>query len=250
MTLSLKHNEIEDFYFNGQLPYANRLFFIQHLAPYVFFNPTCRNKKILEIGIGDGFGTYYLSKGADSMVGLDMDIESCRSLSKYALRRGATALRSVNANALALPFKDRSFDHAITCQVIEHIQEDNLSLFLKEIYRVLVPGGSCLIVTLNVENNIKNPKTYEKFYQHHKEFNKKELGALLRTVFSNTEIFGLEVTIKHRFFRRLKKWGLNNYRLGGLNPVAGFYRNILPRDFFISRRVTKHSLDLIGLCRK
>lgn len=250
MPLSVSPDGIDDFSFDGKLPYGNRLFFIQHLMPYIFFNEHCRNKKILEIGIGEGFGTYRLSQAAETVVGLDLDATRWGSLRKYVEKYKLANVNFVNGNGLSLPFKDNSFDRVITCQVIEHIPEDKLSLFLREIQRILKPGGTSLVATLNVEKNIKDPLTYEKFYQHHHEFNGKEFKALLRTVFTKVEIFGLGIGFKHRIFLRLKKWGFLRYSVKGFNPTVSFYDHVLPRDFLVSRKVTKRSLDLIGLCYK
>lgn len=250
MAIAVSHKEIDDFRFDGKLPYGNRLFFIQHLVPYVFFHENCHNKKILEIGIGEGFGTYYLSQTAHAVVGLDLDASRWPSLRKYVEKYKLSNTHFLNGDGLSLPFKDKTFERVITSQVIEHIPEEKLSLFLREIQRVLASGGTCLIVTLNVEKNIKNPLTYEKFYQHHHEFNGKELGVLLRTVFKKVEILGLGISLKHRLFRRLKKWGFLQYHMGGFNPVVSFYDNVLPHDFVVSRTVTKHSIDLIALCYK
>lgn len=243
-------NDIEEFNFRGRLPYEDRIFFIQHLMPYVFFRPMCEYKRVLEIGIGEGFGIYYLSKAVHNVVGLDIELSSGYSLKKYIEKYKMSNIHFVNANGILLPFKNGSFDRVISCQVIEHIPEDKLILFLQEIYRVLKNKGLCLIATLNLEHNIKKPSTYEKLYQHYKEFNKEELRLLLSRVFSQVEILGLDVSLKHRFFRRLKKWGFLQYHIKDFNPVSSFYNNVSPHDFRISQRVTKSSLDLIGLCTR
>lgn len=39
------------------------------------------------------------------------------------------------------PFSDNSFDLAYSCDVLEHIPRDQISPYLRELYRVLKPGG-------------------------------------------------------------------------------------------------------------
>ncbi len=47
------------------------------------------------------------------------------------------------ASADALPFEDNSLDSILSTQVLEHVK--NPVLVLKEFFRVLKPGGKCLI---------------------------------------------------------------------------------------------------------
>ena len=232
---------MERFVIEGNFPYSNRHFFVQHLVPYVFFKHLCQGKHILEIGTGDGFGSFYLSQGSCAVVALDLDFSRSQCLKRLIEGARAVNIHFVNADALALPFLSHSFDAVIACQVIEHIPQDRLTCFLAEIHRVLKDDGACLLVTLNVENNIKNAATYEKFYQHHKEFNKQELHGAVSEIFPSVEVFGLGVSLRHRVFRRLKRWGIR---------VESFYEHIVPGDFSVTRDVSRHSLDLFALCRK
>lgn len=200
-----KNFSIDDFIIDGQLTYyKDRIFFIQHLMPYCLFVEKFKGEKVLEIGIGDGFGSFYLKKNGLEVTALDIDYQAGQLLRERYINRFNIKIDFVNGDATNLPFKDNSFDGVITCQVIEHIPENFIIDFLKEIKRVLNKNGVCLISTLNLEHNVKNPKTYQKFYQHHKEFTKDTLENTLQEVFDKIELLGLELTLKHRFFRRLK----------------------------------------------
>ncbi len=58
--------------------------------------------------------------------------------------RQTASLRNVNlqvADMVWLPFKDCSFDRVFSISVIEHLPDDLDSAALREIYRVLKPGG-------------------------------------------------------------------------------------------------------------
>ncbi len=123
-------------------------------------------------------------------------------------------------------------------------------MFVRELFRVLKKGGICLISTLNVDHNKKaGSKAYTKFFQHHKEFDQKELRALLEKIFPRVEMYGLEISIKHRIFQRLKKWGFSRYNFK-YNLVKKFYKEVSPKDFRIKKNVSRKSLDLIALCKK
>ncbi|MBI4708386.1 MAG: class I SAM-dependent methyltransferase [Candidatus Omnitrophica bacterium] len=242
--------DIQDFIIDGKFPYTTRVFFVQHLIPYLFFKTFYQDKFILEIGIGDGFGSFYLSGFSHRVVSLDMDFSCKDHLGRYIERFNVSNINFVNADASRLPFADESFDGVIACQLIEHIPEDRLSFFLQEINRVMKKKARALLVTLNVERNIKNPLKYEKFQQHHKEFTKTEFKDLLKSAFFSVDIFGLNEGFMCRFFLRLKRWGLMKYNQSGYNPVIRFYENILPKNYDVSKKITKRSIDLIGLCQK
>ena len=68
--------------------------------------------------------------------------------------------------------------------MIEHIKD--YPLFIKEIYRLLKPGGKAYITTPNKTKTItRNP-------WHHKEFDYEELNDLLKPIFKNYKILGIE----------------------------------------------------------
>ena len=241
---------IEEFAFGNELPYRNRLFFIQHLIPYLFFSPQCKNLDVLEIGTGQGYGSYYLSKKAKSVTGIDLNFSTAGLVKRYQDRYRRDNIDFVCADGVQLPFTQDSFDRVITCQVIEHIPEDKLILFLEEICRVLKDGGVLLVSTLNIEHNLKNIKTYEKYPEHHKEFTRDELYILLKNIFPRVDMYGLNISFRHRFFLRLKRWGFLQYNFFGANPVRSFFENIAPGDFKVSTNISRRSSDFFALCYK
>lgn len=238
---------IEKFLIQGRLPYENRRFFCQHLAPYIFLKQILKfpAEWILEIGIGEGFGTYFLSQISEKTIGLDLDSSCYRFLREYKNSLAKDNIEFINANGFKLPFKDNTISAVIGCQVIEHIPEEHLREFLEEIRRVILPSGILLLSTLNLTHNVKDDRNYMKFAPHHREFDYNSLRDLLTQVFASFDILGLNITLRHRFFQRLKKWGLFN-----IKPVSRFYDNINTSDFVVSKLDTRKSLDLIAVCYK
>ena len=94
--------------------------------------------RILDIGAGDGQVTEFLP-GAD-VVSIDLTHESCRTVRA----KGGPA---VQADARHLPFVEASFDTCVLLDVIEHVP-DPIAL-LKDIKRVLRPGGALICTTPN-----------------------------------------------------------------------------------------------------
>ena len=82
-----------------------------------------------------------------------------------------------------LPFADASFDWVITFQVIEHIRRDGE--FVREIHRVLRPGGQLIVTTPNAPMSLtRNP-------WHVREYTAGELRTLLGESFAAVETLGV-----------------------------------------------------------
>ena len=92
-----------------------------------------RNLKILDLGSGGRRGLDKFGKVIYSDISLEM-------LKQGKLRSG------VNLDASSLPFKDESFDVVTSSAMFHHLptKRDRLN-FLKEIRRVLKPGGVSII---------------------------------------------------------------------------------------------------------
>jgi SAM-dependent methyltransferase len=96
-------------------------------------------KMVLDFGCGDGRHTEILaSMGADRVVGVDIS----KAMVEKALKRSEKSQESfevIEADGAKLPFEDASFDVVFSNYVLQHFSE--LQQPLKEIYRVLKPGG-------------------------------------------------------------------------------------------------------------
>lgn len=103
------------------------------------------------------------------------------------------------------PYEDASFDIVMLCEIIEHLLM-NPAQVLREIRRVLKPGGQMILTTPNVnrlENvarmlsggNIYDPYSgYGPYGRHNREYNKHELSMLLTYLgFTIQEMFSADV---------------------------------------------------------
>lgn len=100
-----------------------------------------RDKRVLEISCGHGGGASYLSRTfrPAEYTGLDLNpagIAFCRR------RHAVPGLSFVRGNACRLPFADATFDVVVNVEA-SHCYPD-FPAFLREVARVLVPGGSLL----------------------------------------------------------------------------------------------------------
>lgn len=133
---------------------------------------------LLELGCGEGRGVELLAPIADSYIGIDKIKSVIDNLkNKYP------DFQFMNGVFPPFPFEDNSFDTIVTFQVIEHVKDDEG--FIKEIYRVLKPGGKALITTPNIKMTLsRNP-------WHEREYTGDELTALGKKYFDQVEMKGV-----------------------------------------------------------
>src|SRR3989344_8960779 len=99
------------------------------------------NATVVDIGCGDGQVTMrYKEKILSKEI---TGVDGVRKRLNAAKRRGAKIVFADLEEEW--PFKNKEFDVVISNQVIEHVLDiDN---FIKEIYRILKPGGYCVVST-------------------------------------------------------------------------------------------------------
>ena len=93
---------------------------------------------VLDVGSGTGSNLRMLrEEGFENVTGIDLHYPAVR----YCWAKGFTSV--VSCDATKLPFADDRFDVVLATDIIEHI--DNDSRALREIHRVLAPGGYTII---------------------------------------------------------------------------------------------------------
>ena len=132
--------------------------------------------KILEVGCGQGFVSYCLSRdNRNKVIGIDISKEDLEIAQK---RYPQVDFRYTNAEHL--PFNDETFDQIYSFDVLEHVH--NLHKVLEEIVRVLKKDGK---IILNVPAKrseqwlLKIRPTYFKEIHHVRIFENNELETIL-----------------------------------------------------------------------
>jgi methionine biosynthesis protein MetW len=102
-------------------------------------------ESFLDIGCGDGSLTIFLAQilNAHNVKAVEIAQEGVDK----AREKGIDCYK-IDLDYDSLPFEDRTFDFVFCGEVIEHLFDpDHL---IEEIYRVLKPGGRCIITTPNL----------------------------------------------------------------------------------------------------
>jgi ubiquinone/menaquinone biosynthesis C-methylase UbiE len=152
------------------------------------------NGNLLEVGCGEGRGIDLLLPRVTQYTAIDKIVPVIGELTrKYPTAK----FYSGNIPPLSV-FADNSFDSIVSFQVIEHIEDDNL--FLKEIQRVLKPGGIALLTTPN------RPKSLSRNPWHIREYTAQELTNLATKYFREVTMKGVTGNGKvMEYYERNKK---------------------------------------------
>lgn len=107
-----------------------------------------RGKRVLEIGCGMGFHAELLARAGAELTTIDLSPTSVKATTKRLALKNLTAdVREMDAETLAFP--DGSFDMVWSWGVI--LASARTGRIVREIHRVLRPGGQTRIMVYNLE---------------------------------------------------------------------------------------------------
>jgi ubiquinone/menaquinone biosynthesis C-methylase UbiE len=114
----------------------------EHLHRYFFALQFCAGKRVLDIASGEGYGSALLATVASEVIGVDVAEEAVRHAAEnYSTHN----LSFLHGDARRIPVDDASIEIVVSFETLEHLSEHEE--FLREIKRVLRPGGLLVLST-------------------------------------------------------------------------------------------------------
>src|SRR5690349_3737319 len=153
----------------------------EHLHRYHAVRELVKDKVVLDIACGEGFGSAILAASARQIIGLDIDSE----VVKYA-REKYGEMKNIEflvGHAENIPLPDLSIDVAVSYETIEHLDQASQEKFLQELKRVLKKDGKLVISTPDKANYTDRYAYTNKF--HLKEFTSEEFLDFLKKYFGH-----------------------------------------------------------------
>jgi len=157
----------------------DNIIYNEHLIRYRLAGEFVKEKIVLDIACGSGYGAKILAKkGAKEVIAIDIDEKSIKK-AKENFRE--EKVEYIVGDCLDTKLEDKKFDTIVSFETIEHLK--NQDKYLEELKRVLKDDGLIVVSTPNREVfGNKNP-----FHVH--EFTKKEFEELLKKYFQYVQIF-------------------------------------------------------------
>lgn len=190
----------------------------EHLNRYYFALRYTKNKKVLDIACGTGYGTAIISQVAKQVIGVDISLDSIVHARENYSKKNTEFLQGTATNLHF--FKNNSFDVVVSFETIEHIRDHHT--YLMEVKRVLKDKGIFICSTPN--KKIVSPYTKKPRNPHHvREYTLKDFRSLIRKYFKQSKFLG------------------QNHQSKVLRLMQFIYR-LFPRNFFEST-MPKKSLN-------
>jgi len=110
-----------------------------------------RRASILDVGTGRGYISFLIAaKNPKAMImGIDYSPMQVRTAQKLLRQKQIPNCPFQRGNAMAIQFQDKAYDAAVSVGSIKHWPDGLRGM--KEIYRVLKPGGWCIIAETDQE---------------------------------------------------------------------------------------------------
>jgi SAM-dependent methyltransferase len=145
----------------------------RNIACLSFAGDTLKGADVLDVGCWTGGFLSLLNGMAKNMTAVDVEpaaLEIAKSILPQA--------RVIEASVLGLPFEDGSFDTVTLWAVLEHLPLDSEAKALKELRRVLRPGG---YLAINVPNASFLSKALDPIYflKGHRHYDLEEMAVML-----------------------------------------------------------------------
>lgn len=138
--------------------------------------------RVLDIGFGEGYGSVILAEAGGQYLGIEVDPE----IVEHA--RARYGLRFETYDGTRIDAADGSFDLVLAFQMIAYLADPQP--WLREVRRVLDPGGLVLITTPNRTYRLfEGQRPWNRY--HAREYTAAEFRDVLTPVFPSITVYGI-----------------------------------------------------------
>ncbi len=172
--MTVKNDKLED---TGErmIPEQHKgaLIYGEHLTRYLCTEKIIKDKIVLDIASGSGYGSNIMAKHAKKVYGVDVAKDAVTYAQKHY---SGSNIEFRVGDGEKIPLEDNSVDVVVTFETIEHIK--NYKKFLDEVKRVLKSDGIAIVSTPN------DLEFAEGNHFHLHEFQYQELHDMLKKDFT------------------------------------------------------------------
>lgn len=156
---------------------------IEHLHRYSVAIEYVKDKTVLDIASGEGYGSNLMSKEASHVYSVDIDEKTIQAAKlKYNNQKN---IDFITGSASSIPISSNSIDVVVSFETIEH--HDKHDEMIEEIKRVLKPDG-ILIISTPDKFFYSDARNYSNEF-HIKELYKQEFKDLISRNFNKLQLF-------------------------------------------------------------
>lgn len=202
-------------------PEINGQIAIEHLHRYAIALDYAKNKTILDIASGEGYGSFLLSSVAKTVYGVDISEDAVKhATAKYKNKN----LKYLAGDSVKLPFDDSMFDLIVSFETIEHLNDHEA--MMAEIKRTLKPNGK-LIISSPDKTKYSEETGHQNAY-HLKELYFEEFKLLIKKYFKYTSFYLQAFLIGSLVYKENDNSGLACYQ-GDFSEIK---KNNLPGHIY------------------
>ncbi len=143
---------------------------------YALNNYVKEGDRVLDVGMGIGYGMNLLSIKAKEVYAVDVDNGAVDNCSKTVLGKNPKVKELKLYDGYHLPYKDNFFDVVTCVDVVEHVQ--NYDKFIDELLRV--SKGAVVFATPNRRPENTNPDGTPKNHWHLREWSFEEFDEIAK----------------------------------------------------------------------
>jgi ubiquinone/menaquinone biosynthesis C-methylase UbiE len=205
----------------------------EHWHRYFYATQFVKDKQVLDIACGEGYGANLMAQTAETVVGVDISQEAI-DFAKERYPRGNLSFLQGSVEKIPIDGA-KKFDVVVSFETIEHVDAGMQESFLNEVRRLLKDDGVFVISSPNKLFWISKLKN--EF--HLKEFYEKEFVEFLRKYFGQVTLLGQKV------FTGSDMWMLDSSSRAGLFVE---YQITNEGQRFVANDDKKEAIYLVAVC--